>query len=69
MFSIKPLVYKLFLISGQIQSDWEDECSAQRECEIEREKEREVEEERPWWEAEGVQENINETQLMRAKTE
>lgn len=29
----------------------------------------EVQEERPWWEAEGIQENINETQLMRAKAE
>lgn len=28
-----------------------------------------MQEERPWWEAEGIQENINETQLMRTKAE
>lgn len=37
----------------------------------ERQRQREVEEEeeRPWWEAEGVEETINESQLMRDKTE
>lgn len=28
-----------------------------------------MQEKRPWWEAEGIQENINETQLMRTKAE
>lgn len=34
-----------------------------------RQREVEEEEERPWWEAEGVEETINESQLMRDKTE
>lgn len=40
------------------------ERQRQREVELEEE-----EEERPWWEAEGVEETINESQLMRDKTE
>lgn len=42
---------------------------SERKCERAKGWEREVQEERPWWEAEGIQENINETQLMRTKAE
>lgn len=64
MLPVSPLVHILLLVSVQVHSDCED-----RVFRSQRVREREVEEERPWWEAEGVQENINETQLMRAKTE